>query len=229
MAEEPKASRREVVLGLAAGGATLWVGCTGGGPEVVPPPGGGGSGGVAEDRIAQAEPNPHLDSNLRDCEVTTSDIEGPYYLEGVPIRTELDLYGDEGQKMLLTGRVLDTNCIPIADAVIDFWQASPAADYDNDSAEMRYRGQQAAAADGSFALTTLKPGWYLNGSKYRPSHIHVKVFVGGEAVLTTQLYFESDPYIVDDPWAGSPSAEDRILQLDAEVEGVEHYSFDLVV
>ena len=44
-------------------------------------------------------------------------------------------------------------------------------------------------------------GAYLNGSTFRPAHIHVKIWVKDVEQLTTQLYFEGDPLIDADPWA----------------------------
>jgi len=41
-------------------------------------------------------------------------------------------------------------------------------------------------------------GRYLNGTEYRPAHIHLKVWVGGVERLTTQIYFEGDPYLESD-------------------------------
>jgi len=44
------------------------------------------------------------------------------------------------------------------------------------------------------------PGFYLNGSQFRPAHLHLKVRVQDEERLTTQLYFEDDPYLDADPF-----------------------------
>jgi protocatechuate 3,4-dioxygenase beta subunit len=52
----------------------------------------------------------------------------------------------------------------------------------------------ATDADGNYSFTTLVPGHYLNGSTYRPAHIHAKLWVDGAEVITTQLYFRDDPY-----------------------------------
>ncbi len=46
----------------------------------------------------------------------------------------------------------------------------------------------------------MRPGWYLNGPQYRPAHLHVKVWVRGVERLTTQLYFEGDPFNDADAW-----------------------------
>ena len=143
--------------------------------------------------------------DLIDCEQTANDIEGPFYRPNVPVRSELDLYGDAGTELTLSGRVLDLDCNPIPNAVVDIWHADPtdvpvadlvdsdSVDYDNTSSEMRYRGQTATDAEGRYSFHTKKPGWYLNGGTFRPMHIHVKVWVGDNLKLTSQLYFAGDP------------------------------------
>jgi protocatechuate 3,4-dioxygenase beta subunit len=137
----------------------------------------------------------------------------------------------------LTGFVLDLDCNPVPDAVVEIWHAEPtavpvdeltAADsvpYDNTSSEMRYRGQTATDATGQYSFHTKKPGWYLNGGTFRPMHIHVKVWVGGVERLTTQLYFEGDPYIEGDSWAGP----DRELTVTTSADGAESAIFHFTV
>ena len=171
---------------------------------------------------------------MEDCTVTDSDIEGPYYISDVPIRSNLDLYGDAGIVLTLSGRVLDADCNPIPDAVVEIWHADPtttpvgeltaadSVDYANTSSEMRYRGQTATDAEGRYTFQTKKPGWYLNGSRFRPMHIHVKVWSGGIERLTTQLYFSGDPYIEGDAWA----AEDRAVVLASDGPGRESGTFN---
>ena len=171
------------------------------------------------------------------CDATDDDIEGPFYRSDAPVRSDLDLYGDPGTVFLLSGFVLDRDCNPIADAVVEIWHADPTAvpvdeltstdsvDYDNSSAEMRYRGQIGTDADGRYAFRTKKPGWYLNGPRFRPMHFHMKVWVGGVERLTTQLYFEGDPYIEGDAWASL----DRALAVVTEGVGVESARFDFTL
>jgi protocatechuate 3,4-dioxygenase beta subunit len=135
-----------------------------------------------------------------DCVPTSPNIEGPFYVEGVPVRTDLDLYGDDGIKFAFSGVVRGSDCTPLAGAVVEIWQCDPEGDYDNDSPEMRYRGQMVTDARGGYAFTTLVPGRYPNAGTFRPAHIHVKVWVNRVERLTTQLYFEGDPFNEDDPW-----------------------------
>ena len=135
------------------------------------------------------------------CPSTDDNIEGPFYRSDAPERDDLVTGSDEGTELLLSGRVLHAeDCTPAAGAVVDLWHADPDGAYDNDSAEMRYRGRVRADADGRWSIRTLEPGHYLNGSQYRPAHLHVKIWVDGVERLTTQLYFPDDPYNDADPW-----------------------------
>lgn len=100
----------------------------------------------------------------------------------------------------------------------------PADATDTGRIAIRYRGQIAADSEGRFTLTTLRPGWYLNGASYRPAHLHLKVWVDGKERLTTQLYLEDDPYNKDDPWFEAA----RALVMKKK-GGVEETAMDVVV
>jgi protocatechuate 3,4-dioxygenase beta subunit len=92
-----------------------------------------------------------------------------------------------GDRLHLTGRVLDTRCQPVANALLDFWQADAAGAYDNRG--FRMRGHQFTRAAGRYQLETVLPGRYPG----RTRHIHVKVQAPGGPMLTTQLYFPDEP------------------------------------
>lgn len=134
------------------------------------------------------------------CPPTDDNIEGPFYREGAPARTDLAEPGDSGTRLSLAIQVVDLDCRALAGAEVDLWQADPSGEYDNSSAEMRYRGIGTTDADGRVRFTTMVPGYYLNGSQFRPAHLHLMVRVAGVHRLTTQLYFEGDPYLDADPF-----------------------------
>jgi catechol 1,2-dioxygenase len=135
-----------------------------------------------------------------------SNIEGPYYREGAPMRSRLADPGLPGIPVVVRGRVLAADCrAPIAGALLDVWQADADGHYDNDGhtgklEPIRLRGKFVASSNGEYELATILPGHYLNGAQYRPAHIHVKVSAPGAQPLTTQLYFEGDPYNAVDPF-----------------------------
>ncbi|MEO8702018.1 MAG: dioxygenase [Kofleriaceae bacterium] len=154
-------------------------------------------------REAFAAPTPRVvdDDDDHPCIVTADNIEGPFYKSGAPSRATFVGELDRGERLLLTGSVRSTSCEPLANAVLDIWHADARGGYDNDGFGLR--GTLRTDDHGRFALRTLIPGRYLNGKQYRPSHIHVKVRARGRTELTTQLYFEGDPYIARDPFVVS--------------------------
>jgi protocatechuate 3,4-dioxygenase beta subunit len=130
------------------------------------------------------------------CAETQDDAEGPYYKAGAPVRSD---FGGTGTPLVLGGRVLSSaGCAALVGATLDIWQADGNADYD--SVGFRMRGTQLAGAGGAWSLRTVMPGHYLNGTEFRPAHVHVKVSAPGHVPLTTQLYFVGDPYNDSDPF-----------------------------
>ncbi|MCH9681094.1 MAG: hypothetical protein K0V04_06665 [Deltaproteobacteria bacterium] len=165
------------------------------------------------------------------CDATDDDIEGPFYRPGIPVRDNLDIYDDPGIPLVLQGQVLDGNCQPLPNAVVEVWQASPRppksqpgdADATYDASEdFRYYGQTATDRRGRYQFTTLVPGWYLNGAQYRPAHLHIKVWIRDQELLTTQLYFEGDPFNRADTWFNP----DNMLTPDPQ--GQATYDFHVV-
>jgi protocatechuate 3,4-dioxygenase beta subunit len=121
-----------------------------------------------------------------DDDPTPAQTEGPYFTPNSPERASLLEPGMAGTKLILTGYVLSTDCRPIAGALLDFWQADDAGQYDN--AGYRLRGHQFADDAGRYTLETIVPGLYPG----RTRHIHVKVQAPNQPVLTSQLYFPGE-------------------------------------
>ena len=155
--------------------------------------------GVLTETSTTTETGTTTTTNTSACAETDADIEGPYYESDAPIGNDLDIHDETAVKLMVTGLVLDVDCNPIPNAVIELWHADVAGDYD-DTAAMKYRGQFSADKKGAYWFRTIVPGRYLNGDEYRPAHLHVKIWVGGKELLTTQLYFSGDPYNKNDAW-----------------------------
>jgi protocatechuate 3,4-dioxygenase beta subunit len=115
--------------------------------------------------------------------LTVAETEGPFYKAGSPEATNLVPEAVQGQVITVTGQVLDQTGQPVANALLDFWQANASGAYDN--AGYTLRGHQYTDANGNFTLTTVVPGLYPG----RTEHIHVKVQAPNAPVLTTQLFF----------------------------------------
>src|SRR5262245_5398486 len=118
--------------------------------------------GVASDNgqhtMAQGNMLPPTPSCTDHDNVTPAQTEGPYYKRNSPQRTSLLEPGITGTKIVITGFVLATDCQPIAQALVDFWQADAQGGYDN--AGYRLRGHQFTDAAGRYTLETVIPGLY---------------------------------------------------------------------
>lgn len=122
-----------------------------------------------------------------DDEPTPAQTEGPYYTPNTPERASLLEPGMPGTRLVVSGTVLTTGCVPVARALLDFWHADDAGEYDN--VGYRLRGHQFTDDQGRYTLETIVPGLYPG----RTRHIHVKVQAPNQPVLTTQLYFPDEP------------------------------------
>ncbi|GAB3226113.1 dioxygenase family protein [Spirosoma arcticum] len=130
------------------------------------------------------QPTPPCDDH---DEPTPSLTEGPFFTPRSPERSTLLDRDMAGTVVMLNGRVLNTNCQPVAGALLDWWQADDAGEYDNRG--FRLRGHQYTDKRGNFQLETVVPGLYPG----RTRHLHVKVQAPGQRVLTTQLFFPNEP------------------------------------
>jgi catechol 1,2-dioxygenase len=164
------------------------------------------------------------------CSLTERNIEGPYYRAGAPHRATLAGAYARGVPLALAGRVLSADCrSALVGAVVDIWQANADGHYDNDGSPgmdprgFHFRGVVETDAKGCYAVNTIVPGRYLNGPRYRPAHIHVKLSARGHVPLTTQLYFPDDPFNDGDPFIK------KSLVIDVEGTHEKRGSFDFVL
>jgi len=120
-------------------------------------------------------------------DVTPPQTEGPFFRATSPRRASLLEPGMGGVRLTLTGRVLGTDCQPVAGALLDFWQADDRGGYDAQG--YRLRGHQLTDEQGRYRLLTIVPAAYPG----RTRHIHVKVQAPHQRVVTTQLYWPGEP------------------------------------
>lgn len=108
----------------------------------------------------------------------------------------------EGEISLVSGVVLDENCKPIPNAIVEIWQASAEGRYNHEldaqnpvalDPFFQYWGRMTTGKDARYSFKTIKPGAYpASGSWWRPPHIHFKVIAPGFRTLTTQMYWKGD-------------------------------------
>ena len=156
--------------------------------------------------------------------ITTNDILGPYFIEGAPNIYNIAPTISEVPRLFITGTIYAKDCVtPIPNAIIDIWQANNNGAYE----DISFRGKLFTDDAGNYAFESIQPGKYLNGSYYRPSHIHYKVIYKNNPEFITQLYFEGDSSIDIDPWASDPSAIDRIIPLTVDDNSNLNGVFDI--
>jgi protocatechuate 3,4-dioxygenase beta subunit len=145
-----------------------------------------------------------------------TEITGPRYGTSPVTAADADLttrYPDEamGQRIIVTGRVLDSDGRAVPDTLVEIWQANAAGRYkhkvDNHPAPLDPNfdgaGRCMTDSEGRYRFITIKPGAYPWGNHYnawRPAHIHFSLF--GQAFtqrLVTQMYFPDDPLFSQDP------------------------------
>jgi protocatechuate 3,4-dioxygenase beta subunit len=116
-----------------------------------------------------------------------------------------------GERIIVTGRVLDSGGKPVPDTLVEIWQANSAGRYkhsvDDHPAPLDPNfdggGRCVTDSDGRYRFITIKPGpypWRNHPNAWRPAHIHFSVF--GRAFtqrLITQMYFPGDPLFAQDP------------------------------
>lgn len=194
-----------------------------------------GLGVLSTTKANATEPSVRPESG-GDCAPTTLDAygQGPFYTADAPFLTDnkLAAEGQVGTRMIISGRVRDIGCTEvIPDTLIDIWQADDAAVYDNSGFTLR--GKVLSNAQGFYLFETIYPGKYLNGSAFRPSHIHFKITPPGYPTLTTQLYFAGDPDLTTDAassvTSGVYDATERIITLEENEQGILEGTWDIVI
>jgi protocatechuate 3,4-dioxygenase beta subunit len=154
----------------------------------------------------------------------------------------------QGQRILVHGRVLDSDGRAVPHALVEVWQANAAGRYrhasDNWPAPLdpNFTGAGRALTDaaGRYRFVTIRPGaypWRNHHNAWRPAHIHFSLF--GQAFvqrLVTQMYFPGDPLFAHDPIYNSvpdPRARERMVaRFDlaaTEPEWALAYAFDIVL
>ncbi len=169
----------------------------------------------------------HPDQRLVILPHTLSEVTGPVYGHGKVLPADADLTRQHkgaplGERIIVSGRVLDDNGRPIPHTLVEIWQANAAGRYIHArdqhpaplDANFTGAGRAVTDAEGRYRFDTIKPGaypWLNHPNAWRPAHIHFSVF-GASFVtrLVTQMYFPGDPLFPFDPIYNSiPDAKAR--------------------
>ncbi|MBA3525161.1 MAG: protocatechuate 3,4-dioxygenase subunit beta [Geodermatophilaceae bacterium] len=153
-----------------------------------------------------------------------------------------------GQRVVVHGRLQDSDGRPVPHALLEIWQANAGGRYRHTldrwpsplDPHFSGLGRVATDAAGRYRFTTIKPGaypWGNHDNAWRPAHIHFSVF--GRAFtqrLVTQMYFPDDPLFFQDPIYNSvpdPAARARMVAAYDHDVTTDHWAlgfrFDIVL
>ena len=169
--------------------------------------------------------------NARDCDLTSSDIEGPYWSQNHPNRTILASLDEPGTRIFISGSVKYNDCeTPIPNTQVDVWHANDEGCYtifqecesgNSEQDPFNLRGIMETDENGNYAFESILPGYYSG----RPRHFHYKATTPSGLEHITQCYFQTDPNI-DDQWEDSHPG--LVIPLTETEEGFIG-SFDIVL
>ncbi len=191
------------------------------------------------------------------CGLTPRQTSGPFF----PLWDQLDkdvdltkLLGHDaaakGTVLRVEGRVLDEDCRPVRNALVDLWQADTNGRYSHPADPNPARrdpnfqgwGQAITDRDGRYAFRTIKPAAYprefLDGrpdenAGWRTPHIHFRVTKPGYRELSTQMYFagealnDTDRVLAQVPREAWPRVV--IAGIDGTAGQPPTYPFDLTI
>ncbi len=158
----------------------------------------------------------HPTKSLHHADPETIELHSPAFGERDVNTLESDLTiqhnGDPiGERIVVSGRVLDGDGRPVAGQLVEIWQANAAGRYihkrDQHPAPIDPNftgvGRGLTGANGEYSFTTIKPApypWKNHHNAWRPAHIHFSLF-GTDFTqrMITQMYFPGDPLFSLDP------------------------------
>jgi protocatechuate 3,4-dioxygenase alpha subunit len=138
--------------------------------------------------------------------------------------------GAKGERITITGTVLDAHGAPCRDAMIESWQADAAGVYPgHEGADPAVTGFARFAVDpktGEYSLKTVKPGPAARDTTQAP-HVALWIVARGINVgLQTRIYFEDEDNSVD-PLLGRIEQKARRDTLIATKTAEGRYRFDI--
>lgn len=157
-------------------------------------------------------------NNRKPSGASESTVLGPFHVADAP---ELPMGANicldqKGEDMVIHGRILDIDGWPVANAVLDVWQANDEGFYDVQQKgiqpDFNLRGVFRTGEDGRYWFRAVKPKFYpipddgtvgkllagLGRHPYRPAHLHFILKADGFETLTTHIFDPHDPYINSD-------------------------------
>jgi protocatechuate 3,4-dioxygenase beta subunit len=150
--------------------------------------------------------------------ITDSTVLGPFYAGHQRELAQGDsilLREEEGEPLVMSGRINGPEGQPVANALIEVWQTAPNQLYDvqdKDQPEGHLRASFRTDAAGRYRFQTILPVSYsipddgpagqllaaMGRHPFRPAHVHFMISAPGYRTLVTHLFFEGDEYLESD-------------------------------
>ena len=129
------------------------------------------------------------------CAIIPEVTEGPYYFDPALERADIT-EGRPGIPLRIRLQIVDAECAVIEGARVDIWHCDATGVYSgyagqgddrsvDTTGETFMRGTLFADANGLVEFETIYPSWYRG----RTTHIHFKVFIAENVILTGQIFF----------------------------------------
>jgi protocatechuate 3,4-dioxygenase beta subunit len=184
---------------------------------------------------------------------TLSERTGPVFGQDTVRERDHDLTAQHageplGERIAISGRLLNEGGKPVRGALIEVWQANAAGRYkhkmDQHHAPLDPNfsgcGRTLTDAEGRYKFISIKPGaypWGNHANAWRPAHIHFSIFGAGLlSRLVTQMYFPGDPLLAYDPiynCTPDEKAKQRLISMfdwdNTSPEFALGYRFDIVL
>jgi protocatechuate 3,4-dioxygenase beta subunit len=184
---------------------------------------------------------------------TLSERTGPVFGQDMVRESDRDLTAQHaleplGERIVISGRLLDEGGKPVSGALIEVWQANAAGRYkhkmDQHHAPLDPNfsgfGRTLTDAEGRYKFISIKPGaypWGNHANAWRPAHVHFSIFGAGLlSRLVTQMYFPGDPLLAYDPIYNcmpDEKAKQRLISMfdweNTSPEFALGYRFDIVL
>jgi protocatechuate 3,4-dioxygenase beta subunit len=143
-----------------------------------------------------------LQGGPRSCVLTPEAGEGPFYLDPKLIRSDITSSQPGAPLQLALQVVRAGDCATLSNARVDVWHADAIglySGYEKQSGvggvstkpaigQQYLRGTQFTDAGGNVQFRTIFPSWYGG----RTPHVHFKVFLGGNEVVASQVFFPDE-------------------------------------
>ncbi|MDA0764681.1 MAG: dioxygenase [Proteobacteria bacterium] len=188
-------------------------------------------------------------NNRKSKNETETTVLGPFHTPSPKVNMGDNIANNvNGEKCIVSGKVLDTNNNPIVKATIEVWQSGPDGLYDvqKEGHTVDLRGTMSSLDNGSYFFQTVKPQYYpipvdgpvgkvlnsLERHPFRPAHIHFMVKAEGYESLVTHVFIDGDKYLESDTVFAVKKSLIRKLEHGNDTETGEkcfYLNFDIVM